>query len=116
MNILVFGGAGYIGAHAVLELLDAGHSVVVFDNFSTGENLNIDKRAYIFEGDILSKDDLDKAFKSLKFDAIMHFAALKAPNESMINPEVYSEININGSINILNQMLKSRVFKFIFSS
>ena len=55
MNVLVFGGAGYIGAHTVLEILDAGHQVVVFDNFSTGEILNVDKRSIIFEGDIQSK-------------------------------------------------------------
>ena len=52
MNILVLGGAGYIGAHVVIELLDQGHYVIVFDNFSTGEKLNVDKRAKIFIGDI----------------------------------------------------------------
>jgi UDP-glucose 4-epimerase len=116
MKILVFGGAGYIGAHAVLELLDAGHSVVVFDNFSTGERLNVDQRAKVFEGDILLKNDLKKVFKNNEFDAVMHFSALKAPGESMINPELYSEVNINGTLNVLNQMLKSKVYKFIFSS
>ena len=116
MDILVFGGAGYIGAHAVLELLDAGHKVIVFDNFSTGEILNIDKRSLIVEGDILSKQDLEKVFKQHKFDAVMHFCALKAPGESMLHPTLFSEINIVGSINILKMMLKYKVFKFVFSS
>ena len=116
MKILVLGGAGYIGAHAVLELLDVGHSVVVFDNFSTGERLNIDQRATVFEGDILIKSDLKEVFKNNQFDAVMHFSALKAPSESMINPELYSETNITGTLNVLNQMLKSKVHRFIFSS
>ena len=92
MKILVFGGAGYIGAHVVLKLLDSGHSVVVFDNFSTGEILNVDKRAIINEGDILSKRDLDNAFKNNKFDAVMHLCALKSPEESMTNPVLYTKV------------------------
>ena len=116
MKVLVIGGAGYIGAHVTLELLDAGHSVVVFDNFSSGEILNIDKRSQIFRGSILSKTDLTKVFKSNQFDAVMHFAALKAPGQSMINPEIYSETNIMGTLNVLNQMLRYKVYKLIFSS
>ena len=116
MKVLVLGGAGYIGAHAVLELLDANHSVVVFDDFSTGQQLNIDPRADVFKGDILSKSDLKKVFNKNKFDSVMHFSALKSPNDSMIYPEKYSEINIVGTINVLNQMIKSKVFKLIFSS
>lgn len=116
MNILVLGGAGYIGAHVVLELMDANHSVVVFDNFSTGERLNVDQRAKVVKGDILSKNDLKKVFNNNHFDAVMHLSALKAPGESMINPELYSETNIIGTLNVLNQMLKSKVYKFIFSS
>ena len=58
MKVLIFGGAGYIGSHTVIELLDVEYDVVVFDNFSTGKRLNIDSRAEVFEGDILSNDDL----------------------------------------------------------
>ena len=116
MNILVFGGAGYIGSHVVLELLDAGHNVVVFDDFSSGQILNIDDRSIIIKGDILLELDLNKVFKRYKFDAVMHFCALKAPGESMINPVLYSRINIIGSINILEYMIKYNVNKFIFSS
>ena len=69
MNILVVGGAGYIGAHVVLELLDLNHNVVVFDNFSTGQLLNVDKRAVIINGDISSKSKLDYTFRNHRFDA-----------------------------------------------
>ncbi len=116
MNILIIGGAGYIGAHAVLEVLDKGNSVVVFDNFSTGQEINIDSRALIFRGDILSKKDLEEVFGKYNFDAVMHFCALKAPEESMIKPEIYSEVNITGSLNIINVMLANNVNKIIFSS
>ncbi len=116
MKVLVFGGAGYIGAHTVIKLLDSNHSVVVFDNFSTGELLNVDQRATIQKGDILSKDDLKRVFKSHNFDAVMHLSALKAPGESMINPTVYSRVNIIGTLNILELMIESRIKNFIFSS
>ena len=116
MRVLIFGGAGYIGAHTVLKILDSGHSVVVFDNFSTGEILNVDKRAEIFEGDILSDNDLNAVFKEHKFDAVMHFCALKAPGESMTNPILYSKVNIIGTLRILEIMNKYSINNFIFSS
>ncbi len=116
MKILVFGGAGYIGAHVVMELLDSNHSVVVFDNFSTGQIKNVDKRSIIYEGDILSKQNLKEVFNEHNFDAVMHFCALKAPAESMKNPVPYSDVNIIGTLNILKFMLKNNVEKFIFSS
>ena len=116
MRVLIFGGAGYIGAHVVLEILDAGHEVIIFDNFSTGEISNVDNRATIFKGDILSKKDLKKVFNLCQFDAVMHFCALKAPHESMKYPILYAETNIVGSLNILEMMIKYNVNKFIFSS
>jgi UDP-glucose 4-epimerase len=116
MKILIFGGAGYIGAHVVIELLDAGFNVVVFDNFSTGEKLNIDSRAEIFEGDILSNRDLKNVFNIYEIDSIMHLCGLKAAGESMVDPTRYSEINLIGSINIINHMVKNNISKFIFSS
>ena len=116
MNILIIGGAGYIGAHTVLEVLDAGNSVVVFDNFSTGQKKNIDSRAKIFKGDIRLKRDLETVFDKYIFDAVINFCALKAPEESMTKPEIYSEVNIIGSLNIINTMLAHNVTKLIFSS
>ena len=115
MNVLVIGGAGYIGSHTVLELCENGHSVAVFDNLSTGHLINIDSRAEFIQGDILNNDDLKDVFNG-KFDAVFHFAALKAAGESMLEPGKYAASNITGTINILNQMVENNVTIFIFSS
>lgn len=115
MNVLVIGGAGYIGSHTVLELCENGHSVAVFDNLSTGHLINIDSRAEFIQGDILNNDDLKDVFNG-KFDAVFHFAALKAAGESMLEPGKYATSNITGTINILNQMVGNNVTNFIFSS
>ena len=115
MNVLVTGGAGYIGSHAVLELCENGHDITVFDNLSSGYLLNIDSRAEFIQGDILKNDDLKNVFNG-KFDAVFHFAALKAAGESMLEPEKYATSNITGTINILNKMLENNIKYFIFSS
>ncbi len=115
MNVLVIGGAGYIGSHTVLELCENGHSVAVFDNLSTGHLINIDSRAEFIQGNILNNDDL-KVFFNGQFDAVFHFAALKAAGESMLEPGKYATSNITGTINILNQMVENNVTNFIFSS
>ncbi len=115
MNVLVIGGAGYIGSHMVLELCENGHNVTVFDNLSTGHLINIDSRAEFTQGNILNNDDLKDVFNG-KFDAVFHFAALKAAGESMLEPGKYATSNITGTINILNQMVGNNVTNFIFSS
>ena len=116
MKVLIFGGAGYIGSHTVIELLDVEYDVVVFDNFSTGKRLNIDSRAEVFEGDILSNDDLNTVFNKYNFDCVMHFSALKAAGESKDKFSEYSNTNLVGSINIINHMIDNNIFKFVFSS
>lgn len=112
---LVVGGAGYIGSHIVKKLCDLGHEVVIFDNLSSGLKENLDERAKFIQGDILNKEDLKKAF-SQKIDSVFHFAALKAAGESMKKPEVYSENNILGSINLFNAAIANGVKNFVFSS
>jgi len=114
MKILVIGGAGYIGSHVVKKLCDLKHSVTVYDNLSSGFKINIDKRAKFVKGDILDYEKLQKTMKG--FDAIMHFAALKSAGASMIDIENYSKINISGTINILNAMVKNNVKNIVFSS
>ena len=114
-SILVTGGAGYIGSHVVLELCDKGHSVTVLDNLSTGNKGNIDKRAKFINGSILNPLDLKNTFKN-HFDIVFHFIALKAAGESMVSPSQYAKININGTINLLDQMENNRVEYIIFSS
>ena len=76
MNVLVIGGAGYIGSHVAVELCENGYDITVFDDLSTGHLLNIDSRAEFIQGNILNNDDLKNVFNG-KFEAVFHFAALK---------------------------------------
>ena len=114
-KILVIGGAGYIGSHIVLHLCQKNYNVTVFDNLSTGYENNISPLAKFIKGDILNSDQLENLFNN-PFDAVFHFAALKAAGESMTKVDLYAKININGTINILNEMLKNNIRYFIFSS
>jgi UDP-glucose 4-epimerase len=115
MNILVIGGAGYIGSHVVCALLDKGYSVTVFDNLSTGTKKNLFTEAEFVEGDILDYPTLLNTMKN-GFQAIIHLAAFKAAGESMIKPEKYSINNITGTIHILNAASECGVCRIIFSS
>ena len=114
-NVLVIGGAGYIGSHIVLELCSKNYDVTIFDNLSTGDERNICDQAKFIKGDILNLAQLEKLFNQ-RFDAVFHFAALKAAGESMSKIDLYSRVNINGTINVLNQMAKNNIEYFIFSS
>ena len=115
MNVLVTGGAGYIGSHVVLDLLDSGHKVTVLDDLSLGFEKNVDVRAEFIKGSILSEQDLKTAFSS-EPRAVVHLAAWKAAGESMVNPEKYSTNNIMGTLKLLMAMVDSGVQKMIFSS
>lgn len=115
MKVLVIGGAGYIGSHVVKELMNEGNECTVFDNFRTGLRQNLFSKNRFIHGDILSKADLDRAF-SEKFDAFIHLAALKAAGESMTEVEKYAEMNISGSINILNAAVRHGCSYCVFSS
>ena len=115
LRILVFGGAGYIGSHIVHDLVSLGCKITVFDNLSTGSINNIPKNTNFINGDILNISDLERAF-DVKYDYVMHFAALKAAGDSMHNPSIYSKNNIVGSINILNSMVANNIKNIIFSS
>ncbi|GHV78047.1 UDP-glucose 4-epimerase GalE [Spirochaetia bacterium] len=115
MNILIIGGAGYIGSHVAREFLDRGHSVRVFDNLSSGLRLNLFPEAEFIHGDILDYTGLSRASAG-GFDAVVHLAAFKAVGESMIKPEKYSVNNINGTINILNAAVEGGIKNIIFSS
>jgi len=114
-NVLVIGGAGYIGSHVVKALLAKGHSVTVYDNLSTGQKINLFEAASFVEGDIL---DSGLLFDTLRggFDAVVHLAAKKAVGESMENPNKYSINNIQGSLNILMAMAEAGVRHIVFSS
>ena len=86
MNFLVLGGAGYIGSHTALELVKAGHEVIIADNLITGYRSAIPKAAKLYEGDIRNTEFLDKLFGSEKIDAVIHFAAFSLVGESVTNP------------------------------
>lgn len=123
MNALVIGGAGYIGSHIVYELIDNGHRVTILDNFSTGLSENVDSRANLVKGDMQDLYLLDTLFgssssskKEPAFDAIFHFAALKAAGESMEKPEIYTHANLIATMNLLNRMMHHGIKNFIFSS
>ncbi len=115
MNVLVIGGAGYIGSHVVKELMKNGHRVTVFDNLSSGLVQNLFPENEFIAGDIMVQEHLDQAF-SKGFDAFIHLAAYKAAGESMIVPEKYSSHNISGTINILNAAMAHDCKRMVFSS
>lgn len=120
-TILITGGAGYIGSHAVKLFLKHGHSVIVFDNLSRGyeESLRILKKIGILKfikGDLRNKNDTSKVFRHNKIDVVINFAAFCSVHESMENPELYFENNTFGSFNLLQAMRKYGVKNIIFSS
>lgn len=115
MNVLVVGGAGYIGSHVARALLDKNHSVTVFDNLSSGSRGNLFPEAGFIEGDIGNAGQIGDAMKK-GFDAFIHLAAFKAAGESMIKPEKYSTNNINGTLTLLNAAVENNVKKVVFSS
>lgn len=114
MNVLVVGGAGYIGSHVVRALLDASHHVRVFDNLSSGLRENLQPEAEFVHGDINDPLGLRGAMKG--FDAIVHLAAFKAAGESMVVPEKYSSNNIAGTVGLLNAASAAGIKRIVFSS
>jgi UDP-glucose 4-epimerase len=116
MNILVVGGAGYIGSHVTLELLDQGKTCTVYDNLSSGLRENLFPQSVFIHGDIHDYSALLDVMKSCPFDALIHLAASKAAGESMLNPEKYSRNNIAGTINILNAACAAGIKNVLFSS
>ena len=122
-KILVTGGAGYIGSHTCVELLNAGHEVVVLDNLcnSAAESLNrvqhlTQKSLTFIQGDIRDAQLLDQVFQQHLIAAVIHFAGLKAVGESQQIPLAYFDNNIAGSISLVQAMQRAKVFKLVFSS
>lgn len=122
-KILVTGGAGYIGSHTCIQLLSAGHDVVVLDNLSNSSVESLArvqalaaKKLDFVEGDILDQQILDQIFQHHSIDAVIHFAGLKAVGESQKEPLKYIENNISGSISLVKAMERAQVFKLVFSS
>lgn len=116
MNILVTGGAGFIGSFMTKVLLDKGYHVIVFDSLERGRRDAIDVRAIFIQGDIKDIVALTALFSQNQIDAVMHFAGYISVEESTKNPEVYFQNNIVGSQNLFNTAIAHGVKKFIFSS
>ena len=115
MKVLVVGGAGYIGSHAVRECRRTGIEPVVFDNFSTG-NRGAVAGVEVIEGDLLDPRTLTSTFENHKFDAVFHFAASASVPESVARPEMYYHNNVAGSLNLVHAMLEAGVERLVFSS
>lgn len=116
MRVLVIGGAGYIGAHVVHELLDQGHRVTIFDNLSSGCLSNVPESVHFVEADLLNVGALERLLSQASFDAVIHLAALKAAGDSMTQPERYGEHNIWGAMRLLHACSEAGIQKLVFSS
>lgn len=123
MNVLVTGGAGYIGSHTTLALLEAGHTVVVIDNLSNSSTIALQrvevlsgKSITFVKGDVLDRTLLDRIFSEHPIDAVLHFAGLKAVGESVANPLIYFDNNLTGTLTLCNAMKMASVFNLVFSS
>lgn len=126
-NVLVAGGAGYIGTHTVLTLLENGYDITVVDNLVNASNEGIkrvqqlvgadDSRVRIFNVDLCNKEELEKVFvNSPTFSSCIHFAGLKAVGESVQKPILYYENNIGGTLNLVNLLEKYGCNSIVFSS
>ena len=123
MKILVTGGAGYIGSHTVVELLNAGHEVAVVDNLSNASVKSLDrveeitgKKVHFYEVDIRDDVTLDEVFRNEQPEAVIHFAGLKAVGESVEIPMKYFDNNIGGTLTLLHVMKKAGCKNMVFSS
>ena len=121
--ILVTGGAGFIGSHTCVELLNAGYEVVILDNFCNSKPEAVKriekitgKSVKLYEADMLDKDAVEKVFDENKIDAVIHFAGLKAVGESVSIPLIYYHNNITGPLILCEVMAKHNVKKIVFSS
>ncbi|MBR3468342.1 MAG: UDP-glucose 4-epimerase GalE [Lachnospiraceae bacterium] len=123
MKILVTGGAGFIGSHTVVELLNAGYDAVVLDNLSNSSEKSLErveqitgKKVTFYKADILDRAALEEVFSKENIDAVIHFAGLKAVGESVAKPWEYYENNIGGTLTLVDVMRKHGVKNIIFSS
>lgn len=123
MKILVTGGAGFIGSHTVVELVLDGHEAVVYDSMVNAKPSVIDRLEQItgysvpfIQGDVRDAEALDRAMAGAGFDAVIHFAGLKAVGESVETPLEYFDVNVGGSITVLEAMHRHSIDTFLFSS
>ena len=113
-DILVVGGAGYIGSHVAKALRDLGRQPVIFDNLSTGLRENLFPEIPFIHGDLLIPEQVRNAMRGIR--SVIHLAALKAAGDSMLEPERYALHNLNGTVNLLHAAGTAGVRHFVFSS
>ncbi len=123
MSILVTGGAGYIGSHTVILLIEAGYDIVIFDNFcnASKESINrvekiVDQKITIVEGDVRNREDLHSVFNTHNITSVIHFAGLKAVGESVEKPLKYYDNNVNGTAVLCEVMAEHGCRSIVFSS
>ncbi|PID51358.1 MAG: UDP-glucose 4-epimerase GalE [Pasteurellales bacterium] len=123
MAILVTGGAGYIGSHTVVELLNQNKNIVVLDNLSNSSEISLErvkeitgKSVHFYKGDILDRTILRKIFAENNIESVIHFAGLKAVGESVQKPLHYYQNNVTGSLTLIEEMLSANVNTIVFSS
>src|SRR3989344_5269216 len=116
MKIFVTGGAGFIGSHIADKLIENGHDVAVLDNLRSGKREFINSKATFFEVDVVDKQALEKAFEDFKPEVIFHLAAQNEVPYSMSHPFEDEEMNIRGTMNLLDLSIKNGVKKFIYSN
>ena len=123
MNILVTGGAGYIGSHTCVELLNSGYEVIVVDNLSNSSEISLqrvetitDKKVKFYKADLLDTAAMDQIFSENEIHAVIHFAAFKAVGESVAKPLMYFHNNIAGTVSLCETMVKYDVKNIVFSS
>ena len=115
MQVLVCGGAGYIGSHMAKMLAARGDHVTIFDNLSTGHREAV-QWGSLMVGDLLVAEDIDKLLQGQSYDAVMHFSAKSLVGESVSHPHLYYLNNVVGTVNLLNALVRHGIDKFIFSS
>jgi len=123
MKVLVTGGAGYIGSHTCVELLEAGHEVFVIDNLCNGHEAAMERvrgitncELQFLNADIRDANALNEIFNIFKPEAVIHFAGLKAVGESVADPVKYYDVNVGGSVSLLTAMSKAKCNNIVFSS
>lgn len=115
-EVLVVGGAGYVGSHTVKELIRVGYRPVVFDNLSTGHRGAVPRGARFVRGDLLKPATLGRVFRDTSFKAVLHFAAKALVGESVADPALYYRENVTGTLNLLEAMRAHRARRIVFSS